>query len=222
MPFLCGYVGGRLMQLTLSIAMVVNKIIREKAKEFAKRWKDKGSEISDADNFWYDLLESVFGIKSPFKFIDKQKDALFDIIVGDKTEVTRVKHIDFYIPKSGCLIEHKSANVSLDSLVRQSDGTRLTARQQAQRYYNSLDRKEQGRYIIACNFKEFVIFDNDHKRNPEVRFSLGDISRHVAILQDALLSPLNPTAEEKAKQEYKNARSAYEFVQRLYELLKGN
>lgn len=202
--------------------MAVNKIIREKAKEFAKRWKGKASEISDADNFWLDLLESVFGIDTPYNFIDRQKEAYFDIIAGEKTEVKRVKHIDIYIPKSGCLIEHKSATVSLDSLVRQSDGTRLTARQQAQRYYNSLDRKEQGRYIIACNFKKFVIFDNDHKRNPEVRFSLEDISRHVAILQDALLSPLNPTAEEKAEQEYKNARSAYEFVQRLYELLKGN
>lgn len=200
--------------------MIPNSTRRNRAKAFVKRWANRGSEKSDADNFWEDLLENVFDVKKPYTFIEKQKPTTVDVFVTGKGEATRKKFIDIYIPQSGCVIEHKSSNVSLDKEAKQSDGRALNARKQAQRYYDSLDRPKQGRYLIACNFKEFVIFDNDHKRNQEIRFSINDLSCYLPILHEALFCDINPSKEKQAEQEYKNARSAYEFVKKLHDLLK--
>lgn len=108
--------------------MTINKEIRERAKTFSKRWSSRGSEKSDADNFWEDLLESVFGVERSYNYIVKQKPTTVEVSVKDKGEVLRKKYIDIYVPSSGCVIEHKSSNVSLDHEESQSDGRVLNAR----------------------------------------------------------------------------------------------
>ena len=37
---------------------------RKAAKEFAERWKGKGYEKGQSQQFWTDLLENVYGISS--------------------------------------------------------------------------------------------------------------------------------------------------------------
>lgn len=73
--------------------MTINSDIRERARKFAEKWKDKGSEKSDADNFWEDLLYSVFGVERPFDFIVKQKKTDVDVYVSGKGEAVRKKYI---------------------------------------------------------------------------------------------------------------------------------
>lgn len=202
--------------------MAINKKTRDKISQFVSRWSGKHSEKSEADNFWEDMLENIFDVPQPYKFVEKQKDTTVEVFVeteNGKQSTYRKKFIDIYVPSSGCVIEHKSSKVSLDKTVIQSDGNPYNARQQAKRYYDSLDRPEQGRYLIACNFNEFIIFDNDHKRNQEVRFNLEDLSKYYIPLKEALFYNLNKTKESEDRKEYESARTANEFVKKLQSLL---
>ena len=38
------------------------------AKEFAKRWKDRGYEKGESNLFWIDLLQSVYGVENIAEF----------------------------------------------------------------------------------------------------------------------------------------------------------
>ena len=42
----------------------------KKAKEFAEFWKDKGYEKGQSQQFWTSLLNNVFDIQEPEKFIE--------------------------------------------------------------------------------------------------------------------------------------------------------
>ena len=70
----------------------------KKAKEFAEFWKDKGYEKGQSQQFWTSLLNNVFDIQEPEKFIEFEDQVHIDKNTG---------FIDGYIPTTKVLIEQK-------------------------------------------------------------------------------------------------------------------
>ena len=66
------------------------------------------------------------------------------------------------------MIEQKSIGKDLSKPVKQSDGTMLTPYQQAKRYANELPNSKRPRWIVACNFSEFRVYDME---NPQADIS---------------------------------------------------
>ena len=135
------------------------------AKRFAERWKDKGSEKSDTQKFWIDLLSNVYGVDNATEIVTFEKKIDFK----DGTDKDQHGFIDAYIPESKVVIEQKGLNVDLRKRQKQSDDRMLTPYQQAKRYSDWLSNTERPRWIIVCNFKEFLIYDMEFpNRDPEV------------------------------------------------------
>lgn len=42
---------------------------KKQAKDFIKRWENRGNERQDSQSFWIDLLQSVFGLEKPTDYI---------------------------------------------------------------------------------------------------------------------------------------------------------
>ena len=135
------------------------------AKRFAERWKDKGSEKSDTQKFWIDLLSNVYGVDNATEIVTFEKKIDFK----DGTDKDQHGFIDAYIPESKVVIEQKGLNVDLRKRQKQSDNRMLTPYQQAKRYSDWLSNTERPCWIIVCNFKEFLIYDMEFpNRDPEV------------------------------------------------------
>ena len=120
------------------------------AAEFAERWKNRGYERGESQPFWIDLLSNVFGIETP-------SDGF--ITFEDHRMVDSSNFIDGRIPSTRVLIEQKSLGKDLRAGIRQSDGSLLNPFQQARRYVVSLPVSEHPRWIVTCNFSEFLVYD---------------------------------------------------------------
>ena len=70
--------------------------------------------------------------------------------------------IDGIIESTHVLIEQKSADKDLRKAIRQSDGSYLTPFQQAKRYSAELPYSERPRWIVTCNFREFLVYDMEN------------------------------------------------------------
>ena len=127
---------------------------KKAAKEFAKYWKDKGDEKSESQPFWLSLLRDVFGKEHPEQWITFE----------DRVKLDNTSFIDGMISKTHVMIEQKSVNKSLNSPIKQSDGTKLTPFQQAKRYSSELPYSERPRWIVTCNFKTFHIYDMERPK----------------------------------------------------------
>ena len=120
--------------------MKTEKQIAASAAEFAERWKGKGSERSDSQSFWIDLLSNVFGIETPTDgFIRFEEHHMVDAS----------NFIDGRIPSTKVLIEQKSLGKDLRKGIRQSDDSILNPFQQARRYVVSLPVSEHPRWIVT-------------------------------------------------------------------------
>lgn len=104
--------------------MNTERLQREGAAEFAKRWKGKSYEKGESQRFWLDLLDNVYGVKKPTEFVEFE----------DKVQLDSTSFIDVMIPSTHVMIEQKSLGKDLRKPIKQSDGTMLTPFQQAQRY----------------------------------------------------------------------------------------
>ena len=122
---------------------------RENAKKFAEYWKDRGYEKGDSQPFWLSLLRDILGVEEPEKFIKFE----------DKVMLDHTSFIDAVIPSTHVMIEQKELNKDLRKAIRQSDGSLLTPFQQAKRYSANMPYSQRPRYIIACNFSSFLIYD---------------------------------------------------------------
>ena len=124
---------------------------------FVAHWQDRGNEEQDYVAFWSELLNEIFGVKQPTKYFETQKHV---IINGNH------KKIDVYFPDTRVLVEQKSlGSNTLDTTTKHGE-TSWTPYEQAKAYADALPTRERPNYIIACNFKEFRVFDMD-KRYPE-------------------------------------------------------
>ncbi len=119
------------------------------AKNFAEYWATRGDEKSDSQSFWLSLLRDVLGVTEPEKFI------LFE----ERVKLDHTSFIDGHIPSTHVLIEQKKRGKDLRKGIMQSDGSMLNPFQQAQRYSAALPYSQRPRWIITCNFEEFLIYD---------------------------------------------------------------
>ena len=81
----------------------------------------------------------------------------------------KLKHtsfIDAFLPDTKVIIEQKSLSESLSQEKLQSDGSTLTPYEQAQRYGSSLPYSMRPRWIIVCNFAEFLLYDMETLATP--------------------------------------------------------
>ena len=140
---------------------------KKAAKEFAAYWKDKGYEKGESQPFWIELLSKVYGVT----------DATHYIQFEDQVHLDHTSFIDGYIPETKVLIEQKGLGKDLRKPIKQSDGTRLTPFQQAKRYSAELPYSERPRWIITCNFSEFLIYDMENPNAEPEQILLKDLPK---------------------------------------------
>ena len=185
--------------------MKTDKQIAAAAAEFATRWKGRGYERGESQPFWIDLLTNVFGIEMP-------SDGF--ISFEDHHKVDASNFIDGRIPSTRVLIEQKSIDQDLRAARRQSDGSLLNPFQQARRYVVSLPVSEHPRWIVTCNFAEFLVYDMERPNGePEQIFleNLGKEYYRLMFLVDA--------KNEHLSKEMEVSMQAGEIVGKIYEAL---
>ena len=177
---------------------------KKAAKAFAEYWKDRGDEKSDSQSFWLALVRDVLGVAEPEKFI------LFE----ERVKLDHTSFIDGHIPSTHVLIEQKKKGLNLRSPIRQSDGTLLNPFQQAQRYSAALPYSQRPRWIITCNFEEFLIYDMEKPNGEPESILLKDLAKEYYRLQFLV--------EEKSEllhREEQISIQAGELVGKLYEAI---
>lgn len=189
--------------------------IKKAAHEFVAEWKNRGEEDKDYVEFWEDLLEDVFGVSKARKEIEPQSKVKFE---------GTTKRIDIRVKTSKVVIEQKSNDVNLDLKQKQSGkdangkSLELTPMEQAIRYYNNLDKPDQGRYVIVCNFKEFRIWDSYHKNAPIKRIALEELSSRWRELK-FLVEPYRPEGYVDEKREERVSSTASDYIRNLYDTI---
>ena len=147
-------------------------VVNKAAVDFAKRWKDKGDEKQDSQNFWRDLLSSVFGIANPERKVCFEK----------RVSLKNTSFIDVYIPETKVIIEQKSLGIDLEKAKKQSDGSELTPFGQAKRYNDELPASEKVQWIVTCNFEKFLIYDMEKPKEPPTELLLKNIAKEYHLL----------------------------------------
>ena len=138
------------------------------AKAFSEFWKDKGYEKGESQSFWTSLLRDVLGVEHPESFIKFEEQVKIDKANG---------FIDVHIPETKVMIEQKGIDKDLRKGIRQSDGSFLTPFQQAKRYIVDLPLSEHPRWVITCNFKEFLIYDMEKPTGEPESILLRDLPK---------------------------------------------
>ena len=177
---------------------------RAAAKEFASDWQGKGYEKGHSQTFWLALLQKVYGVAEPDKFITFEDQIMLD----------HTSFIDGFIPATHVLIEQKGIGKDLRKPIKQSDGSRLTPFQQAKRYAAELPYSQRPRWIVTCNFSEFNVYDMERPTGePEVIF-LKDLEKEYYRLQF-----LVDAEDQHVKREMEISLQAGELVGVLYDAL---
>ena len=175
------------------------------AAAFAERWKDRGYERGESQPFWIDLLSNVFGIETP--------TAGF-ITFEDHRMVDASNFIDGRIPSTRVLIEQKSLGKDLRAGIRQSDGSLLNPFQQARRYVVSMPVSEHPRWIVTCNFSEFLVYDMEQPNGEPEQILLSNLGKEYYRLQF-----LVDVKSEHIRKEMQVSMQAGEIVGRIYDAL---
>ena len=181
----------------------MNEAERKKAaKAFAEYWKDKGYEKGESQPFWISMLRDVFGIEHPEQYIKFEDQVMLD----------HTSFIDGSIEATHVLIEQKGIDKDLRKPILQSDGTRLNPFQQAKRYAAELPYSKRPRWIVTCNFKEFLIYDMEKPTGEPESILLADFAKDYYRLQ-FLVEEKN----ELIHREEQISIQAGELVGRLYD-----
>lgn len=184
---------------------------RAAARQFAADWEDRGDEKQETQAFWLALLQKVFGVDEPEKYISFERRVEVD---DPRTGKRTTKFIDGYIPQTRVLVEQKGRDIVLTRGYKQSDGSLLSPYQQARRYGAYLPQSEQPRWIVVCNFQTFEVHDmNFPNGEPEV-LTLADLAADCSKL-DFLVN----TGSDAIKHEEKVSLQAGELVGVLYDAL---
>ena len=177
---------------------------RAAAKQFAADWQGKGYEKGHSQSFWLALLQKVYGVEEPDKFITFEDQIMLD----------HTSFIDGFIPSTHVLIEQKSLGKELNKPIKQSDGSLLSPFQQAKRYAAELPYSQRPRWIVTCNFAEFYVYDMERPTgDPEV-IKLCDLEKEYYRLQF-----LVDTGDTNIKKEMEVSLQAGEIVGVLYDAL---
>ncbi|WP_033151128.1 DNA methyltransferase [Prevotella sp. RM4] len=175
------------------------------AAAFAERWKGRGYERGESQPFWIDLLSNVYGIDTPTNGF---------ITFEDHRMVDSSNFIDGRIPSTKVLIEQKSLGKDLRKGIVQSDGSLLNPFQQARRYVVSLPVSEHPRWIVTCNFSEFLVYDMEQPNGEPEQILLENLGKEYYRLQF-----LVDAKNEHLRKEMEVSMQAGEIVGRIYEAL---
>lgn len=177
---------------------------RDAARAFVADWQDKGYEKGHSQPFWLALLRDVYGVAKPEQVISFEDQVMLD----------HTSFIDGYIAATHVLIEQKGVDRDLRKAIKQSDGSYLNPFQQAKRYSANLPYSRRPRWIVTCNFKEFLIYDmeNPNGEPQEIRLAdLADQTYRLEFLVDA--------QNEDIIREMEVSIKAGEIVGQLYDAL---
>ena len=177
---------------------------KKAAKDFAERWKGKGYEKGQSQKFWIDLLENVYGVENVSEYIDFE----------EKVKLDHTSFIDGYIKETKVMIEQKSIDKDLRKPIKQSDGSLLTPFEQAKRYVLDLPLSKHPRWIVTCNFAEFLVYDMEKPHGEPEQIFLKDFSRDYYRMQF-----LVETDSETIKREMEISLKAGELVGKLYDAI---
>ena len=174
------------------------------AKEFASFWENKGDEKQESQRFWIDLLQNVLGVTNPAKYIEFEK----------RVQLSHTSYIDAYIADTKVLIEQKGIKIDLHKAYEQSDGAVLTPFEQAKRYVGEMKASEKPRWIVVCNFAEFLIYDLENPQEEPQQIFLKDLPKEFYRLQ-FLVDQKN----ENIRREEEISIEAGKLVDKLYQAL---
>lgn len=175
---------------------------RAAAKQFAEHWKGRGYEKGDSQPFWLSLLRDVYGVEQPEQFITFEEQVRLD----------HTSFIDGSIPSTHVLIEQKSLGKDLRKGIRQSDGSLLNPFQQAKRYAAELPYSMRPRWIVTCNFSEFLVYDMERPTGEPEQIFLENLENEYYRLQF-----LVDMGNEHIQKEMEISLQAGELVGKLYE-----
>ncbi len=145
---------------------------RKNAVQFARDWQERGYEKGETQPFWLQLLRDICGMERPERLISFEKNV----------RLSNASFIDAYIPSTHVLIEQKGRGHDLLKPQRQSDGAMLTPFQQAKRYAAELPWSQRPRWIVACNFEAFHIYDMEKADGKPVVLSLDELPKSSHLL----------------------------------------
>ena len=182
--------------------MKTEKQQAQAAGEFARRWKGRGYEKGESQVFWTELVTEVFGVENPSLFLQFEQQAKLD----------HTSFIDVMIPSTRVMIEQKSLGKDLRKPIPQSDGTKLTPFQQAQRYAMTLKVSQHPRWIVTCNFAEFDIYDMENPNSEPHHVELCNLGREYYRLRF-----LVETGNEHLQKEFEVSMKAGYIVGKLYD-----
>ena len=172
-------------------------------KKFVSQWSGRGYEKGETQPFWLSFLRDVLGVSEPENFIR------FEVPV-------KLKHnsfIDAFLPDTKVIIEQKSLSKSLSQEKSQSDGSTLTPYEQAQRYGNSLPYSMRPRWIVVCNFAEFLLYDMETLAQP-TKILLDELPEKFHVLDFFVDKTKN-----KLRIELELSLKAGQIVGKLYDAL---
>ena len=178
--------------------------MKKQAKAFAEYWANKGYEKGESQPFWLSLLRDVLGVEHPEQYISFE----------DQVKLDHTSFIDGFIPATHILIEQKGRDKDLRKAIKQSDGTLLTPFQQAKRYSAELPYSQRPRWIITCNFQEFLIYDMEKPNGEPESILLKNLAKEYYRLQFIVNSE-----NENIKKEMEISIKAGEIVGVLYDAL---
>lgn len=118
---------------------------KKAAQQFVKDWAGRGDEKQDTQNYWNQLLRTVYGVEVPEQYIQYEKPVAKGFIDG-------------YIADTKVLIEQKGKDLDLD-VKEPRQGKMVTPYEQARDYVSQLALQEKPAFIITCNFQTIRIYD---------------------------------------------------------------
>ena len=183
----------------------MNEVQRKSAvKRFVVQWSGHGYEKGEMQSFWLALLRDLFELAEPERFIR------FEVPV----KLKHTNFIDAFLPDTKVIVEQKSLTENLTQGKTQSDGTILKPYEQAQRYGSGLPYSMRPRWIVVCNFAEFLIYDMETLAEP-TRITLAELPEKFHAL-DFLID----LSKDKLRVELELSLKAGEIVGKLYDALR--
>lgn len=176
------------------------------AAEFAKRWEGRGYERGESQLFWADLLTKVYGVEDLPSFIRYEEQV--------KNMVDATNFIDGHIRSTKVLIEQKSLGKDLRKGIPQSDGSVLSPFLQAKKYVLNMPVSEHPRWIVTCNFSEFLVYDMERPNAEPEQIFLKDLGKEYYRLMF-----LVDQKSEHLSKEMQVSMQAGEIVGRIYDAL---
>ena len=178
---------------------------KDAAKKFREYWIFRpGSEKGEDQQFWNSLLRDVLGLE------DIESAIKYQLPVKLKATT---KFLDAWIPSTRVLIEHKTRGVKLDAPQAGHGG--MTPYEQAKEYDDARGFDEKARWIVLCNFDEFLVYDCTKPLAAPERITLADLPKEVHRLSFLV----NKKVSKVDSKELEISVQAGRIVAKLYDAL---